>query len=101
MPAAVPRQKDDCLPVESAETEFVRSLAERALDPPPSDVRQAVDPIKSAAADNANDAVGHGSKPREASAVAIGVDDDSVGRAGVSAECVTRSYASWRRRPRS
>src|SRR3954451_17015410 len=101
MPATVPRQKNNRMPIESGETEFVRSPAERALDPPPSDVRQAVDPVKPAAADNADDAVGHGSKPREVGAAATGVDNASVSGAEVRPECVTRSCASRRRRLRS
>ena len=55
VPAAVPRHEHDRLAVERAEAEFVGGRAERALDPAPLDIRQAVDLIEPAAADNADD----------------------------------------------
>src|SRR5436190_16149341 len=60
MAAPVPRQKHHRLTAESAEAEFVRGIAERALDPPPFDIGEPVDAIKPAAADNADNPAGHG-----------------------------------------
>jgi cytochrome c1 len=54
--APVPRQKHDRLAAEGAEAQFVGGGAERALDPAPLDIAEPVDPVKPAAADNADDA---------------------------------------------
>src|SRR5690349_2476042 len=60
MAAAVPRQKHDRLAIERAEAEFVRGIAERTLDAPPFDIGEPVNPIKPAAADDADNPAGHG-----------------------------------------
>ena len=57
--AAVARQEHDRLAVERSEAEFVRGRAERAFDPAPFDIREAVDLIEPAAADDADDGPGH------------------------------------------
>src|SRR4051794_11427605 len=101
MPAAVPRQKDDRLSVECAETEFVRGPAVRAFNPAPSDIGETVDPVEPAAADNTDNAVGHGSNPRGDGAATAGINGAGVNAASVSDECATRSCASRRRRRRS
>jgi hypothetical protein len=55
MAASVPRQEYNRLAVEFTKAEFVRGAAERALDMPPFDIGEAVDVVKPAAADNADD----------------------------------------------
>src|SRR5882762_4524672 len=59
MAPPVPRDKDDGLTVERPKAEFVRGRPERAVNPPPFGIGEAVDLIKAAAADNADDAAGH------------------------------------------
>jgi len=55
MAAPVPRHKDDGLSVERPEAEFVGSSPERAVDPAPFGVGEAVDLVEAAAADDADD----------------------------------------------
>jgi hypothetical protein len=59
MAATMARQEYNRLAVEFAKAEFVRGAAERALDTPPFDIGEAVDAVKSAAADNADDPARH------------------------------------------
>jgi len=59
MAAPVPRHKHDRLPIELPEAERVGGRPERAVDPAPFGTGKAVDLIKAAAADNADDAAGH------------------------------------------
>src|SRR3954451_5415877 len=93
MPAAMPRQKDDLLSIQLAKTKFVGRPAERAFDAAPDDIGQPVDPVKTAAADNPDDAVGHRAAARGL------VPGPYKGR--LNAGCATRSCASRRRIGRS
>src|SRR6476646_5285621 len=63
MSAAVARQEYNRLAVELAKAEFVGGAAERALDTPPFDIGEAVDAVKPAPADNADDPARHGALP--------------------------------------
>ena len=53
--AAVARHEHDRVAVERAKAEFVRGRTERAVDPPPGDIGEAVDLVEPAAADDADD----------------------------------------------
>src|SRR5579864_372663 len=121
MAPPMPRHKDDRLSVERSKAEFVRSRPERAFDPAPGDSLKPVDPIKAAAADDADDAAGHASstdaspsilsrqrilnrRPGESRDPPISMQyggrmDPGLRRDDISAGCATRSCA-WRRRTR-
>src|ERR1700726_3236059 len=59
MAPPVPRQEHHRLAAQRPKAELIRGLAERAFDPPPFDIGEAVDPIEPAAADNADNPAGH------------------------------------------
>ena len=69
VPAAVARHEHHRVAVERAEAEFVRGRAERAVDPAPGDIGEAVDLVEAAAADDADDRWRDGAKPLIAGSV--------------------------------
>src|SRR5271155_3955577 len=64
MAAPMPRHKHDRLSDQRPEAELVGGRPERAVDPSPGEVGEAVDLVETAAADNADDSVGHSANPR-------------------------------------
>src|SRR5437763_11006181 len=63
MATPMARQKHDRLAAERAEAELVRGPAKRAFDSPPFDIGEAVDAIKPAAANDADNPAGHRAVP--------------------------------------